>query len=69
MKVWTITDMPKQKTCIESKWIYKLKADADRKPAKYKICLVPLGFNQEKRIDYNDTKLQYKKEFLLITSV
>lgn len=54
-KTWENTQLPEGKGCIGSKWVFKLKTDADGKIARYKARLVAQGFTQQKGIDYNET--------------
>jgi hypothetical protein len=51
---WEICDVLKGVNPVSAKWVYKIKVGFDGKPTKLKICLVPHGFQQRARIDYNE---------------
>ncbi|KAL2247953.1 UNVERIFIED_CONTAM: Retrovirus-related Pol polyprotein from transposon RE1, partial [Sesamum indicum] len=51
---WNITELPKGKKAIGSKWIYKLKLRPDGSLDRYKARLVAKGYNQIEGIDYDD---------------
>lgn len=51
---WSLVDPPEQGTIVDSKWVYKLKADSDGK-VTYRARLLARGFNQREGIDYNET--------------
>lgn len=52
---WSIVDLPKGVTPIDSKWVFKIKKDSDNNIVKYKARLVARGYNQRFGIDYHDT--------------
>lgn len=47
-------DLPKGKRPIGSKWVYKLKVNADGTVKRFKASVVAKGYNQLKEIDYNE---------------
>jgi hypothetical protein len=49
------TNLPAGRRAIGSKWVFKLKRDADGNPIKYKARLVAQGFSQLAGIDFEDT--------------
>src|SRR5262249_42494720 len=53
-KTWVLTTLPTGKKAIDSKWIYKIKYNADGIVSKYKARLVAKGYNQELGVDYHD---------------
>ncbi|KAL2235198.1 UNVERIFIED_CONTAM: Retrovirus-related Pol polyprotein from transposon RE1 [Sesamum indicum] len=53
-ETWTITELPKDKKAIGSKWIYKLKLKSDSNIERYKARLVAKGYNQVEGVDYVD---------------
>ncbi|KAL2252169.1 UNVERIFIED_CONTAM: Retrovirus-related Pol polyprotein from transposon RE1 [Sesamum indicum] len=53
-KTWIITELPKDKKAIGSKWIYKLKLKSDGSIERYKARLVAKGYNQVEGVDYID---------------
>lgn len=52
---WSITELPKGKTPIGCKWVYKLKLKPDGSIDRYKARLVVKGFTQQEGVDYHDT--------------
>ena len=55
MKTWRVVPRPKDRKTIESKWVYKLKYNADGEIARYKARLVAKGYTQVNGLDYNET--------------
>ena len=53
--VWEIVSRPKEKSMVTSKWLYKIKHDADRSIDKYKARFVARGFSQKEGVDYKET--------------
>lgn len=51
---WELTDLPKGKKAIGSKWVYKVKLKADGSLERCKARLVAKGFNQKYGIDYQE---------------
>jgi hypothetical protein len=47
--------MPKDKSVVSSKWIYKIKHAADRSVENFKEIFVARGFTHKEGIDYEDT--------------
>ncbi|GJS95657.1 retrovirus-related pol polyprotein from transposon TNT 1-94 [Tanacetum coccineum] len=54
-KVWTLVPKPHGKTIIRTKWIWKNKMDENGVVIKNKARLVAQGYNQQERIDYEET--------------
>lgn len=52
---WTLTARPEDRKTVKSKWVFKVKLNADGTLNKYKARLVALGYTQVKGIDYDDT--------------
>ncbi|GJZ59527.1 ribonuclease H-like domain-containing protein, partial [Tanacetum coccineum] len=52
---WEITDLPKDRKSIGSKWVFKIKYKSDGEIDRYKTRLVAKGFNQKEGIDYKET--------------
>jgi hypothetical protein len=50
-ETWTLVDLPKGRTAIGSKWVFKIKTDTEGK-VLYKARLVAQGFTQERGEDY-----------------
>ena len=55
MKTWRVVPRPADRKTIESKWVYKLKYNADGEIARYKARLVAKGYTQVNGLDYNET--------------
>ncbi|KAL1198691.1 Retrovirus-related Pol polyprotein from transposon TNT 1-94 [Cardamine amara subsp. amara] len=54
-KTWSITTLPPGKKAIGSKWVYKIKYNADGTLERYKARLVALGNRQVEGVDYGET--------------
>ncbi|KXJ71784.1 hypothetical protein RP20_CCG019713 [Aedes albopictus] len=52
---WTLTELPKGRSAIKCKWVYKTKHDASGKMDRYKARLVIKGYSQRKGVDYDET--------------
>jgi hypothetical protein len=51
-ETWSLVDLPKGRTAIGSKWVFKIKTDTEGKNL-YKARLVAQGFTQERGEDYD----------------
>lgn len=54
-KTWDLETLPPEKKGIGSKWVYKLKFNADGTIERYKARLVCLGNHQVEGEDYDET--------------
>jgi Reverse transcriptase (RNA-dependent DNA polymerase)/gag-polypeptide of LTR copia-type/Integrase core domain/GAG-pre-integrase domain len=52
---WTLVPLPAGRDAIGSKWVFKIKRNADGSVERYKARLVAKGYSQQEGIDYNDT--------------
>ncbi|CAM8950929.1 unnamed protein product [Rhodiola kirilowii] len=52
---WLLTDLPKDKTVVDCKWIYKIQYLADGSIERFKARLVASGFTQIEGLDYHET--------------
>ncbi|XP_074271838.1 putative mitochondrial protein AtMg00820 [Silene latifolia] len=52
---WSLTSLPQSKKAIASKWVYKIKYNADGSIERYKARLVVMGNRQVEGVDYNET--------------
>jgi hypothetical protein len=52
---WTLTTLPRGRSPVDCRWIYKLKHRVDGSIERYKACLVAKGFSQRPGIDYDQT--------------
>ena len=51
-KVWTVVKRPNDKSVIQTRWIFKIKRNANNESEKYKARLVAKGYCQECGIEY-----------------
>jgi len=54
-QTWKTVLLPKNKTVIGCKWVFKIKYNADRTVERYKARLVAKGYTQTEGIDYLET--------------
>lgn len=55
LKTWEVVETQTDKNCIDSKWVFKIKRDANGRVARYKARLVARGFSQKEGVDYTQT--------------
>ena len=53
--VWELVELPKGRKPVGSKWIFRVKTDADGQVEWYKAWLVAQGFSQKFGTDYDET--------------
>ncbi|CAI7740840.1 unnamed protein product [Closterium sp. NIES-53] len=49
-----LVELPEGRKAITSKWIFKIKSDADSKIERYKSRLVAKGYQQKEKVDYKE---------------
>ena len=54
-QTWELVDLPRDKTKIGVKWVYKTKLNEKVKIEKHKASLVAKGFSQQFGVDYGET--------------
>ena len=52
---WDLVDLPRGKSVIGCKWVYKIKTKSDGTIERCKARLVAKGYAQEYEIDYEET--------------
>ncbi|CAI7859548.1 unnamed protein product [Closterium sp. NIES-54] len=52
--MWELVELPEGRNAITSKWLFKIKSDADGKIQRYKSRLVAKGYQQKEKVDYKD---------------
>jgi hypothetical protein len=55
MDTWELVELPKERSLVGCKWVYRLKRDSEGNIVKYKARLVAQGFSQKPSIDYTET--------------
>ncbi|CAI7922615.1 unnamed protein product [Closterium sp. NIES-54] len=51
---WELVELPEGRKAITSKWLFKIKSDADGKIEHHKSRLVAKGYQQKEKVDYKD---------------
>ncbi|CAI7778162.1 unnamed protein product [Closterium sp. NIES-53] len=51
---WEFVELPEGRKAITSKWLFKIKSDADGKIERYKSRLVAKGYQQKEKVDYKE---------------
>ncbi|CAI7884363.1 unnamed protein product [Closterium sp. NIES-53] len=51
---WELVELPEGRKAITSKWLFKIKSDADGKIERYKSRLVAKGYQQNEKVDYKE---------------
>ncbi|KAM2495642.1 hypothetical protein ACFX1W_035605 [Malus domestica] len=54
-RTWSLTHLPRGKTPIGCRWVYKIKHRSDGSLERYKACLVAKGYTQLEGVDFHDT--------------
>jgi hypothetical protein len=54
VETWKVVDRSKQ-SVVDSKWVYKIKQQADGSVERYKARLVARGFTQRSEYDFDET--------------
>ncbi|CAI7760563.1 unnamed protein product [Closterium sp. NIES-54] len=49
-----LVELPEGRKAITSKWLFKIKSDADGKIERYKSTLVAKGYQQKEKVDYKE---------------
>ncbi|CAI7745898.1 unnamed protein product [Closterium sp. NIES-53] len=51
---WELVELPEERKAITSKWLFKIKSDADGKIERYQSRLVAKGYQQKEKVDYKE---------------
>ncbi|CAI7844808.1 unnamed protein product [Closterium sp. NIES-54] len=51
---WELVELPEGRKVITSKWLFKIKSDADGEIERYKSRLVAKGYQQKEKVDYKE---------------
>ncbi|CAI7880275.1 unnamed protein product [Closterium sp. NIES-53] len=51
---WELVELPEGRKAIMSKWLFKIKSDADGKIERYKSRLVAKGYQQKEKVDFKE---------------
>jgi len=73
-QTWKIVLLPKNKTVIGCKWVFKIKYNTDGTVERYKARLMAKGYTQTEGIDYIETfslvaKMTTVRLLLSLTSI
>jgi hypothetical protein len=52
---WQLVQLPAGQKAIGSKWVFKIKRNADSSVEQFKACLVAQGFSQRPGVDFTET--------------
>ncbi|CAI7881461.1 unnamed protein product [Closterium sp. NIES-53] len=64
---WEMVELLKGRKAITSKWLFKIKSDADGKIERYKSRLVVKGYQQKEKVDYKELFVLVLKPTMLRT--
>ena len=53
--VWELVELPKDRKPVGSKWVFKVKINADGSVERCKARLVAQGYSQKEGLDYDET--------------
>ena len=53
--VWDLVPLPEGRKAVGSKWVYKVKRNADGYVERCKARLVAQGYSQKEGLDYDET--------------
>ncbi|CAI7916445.1 unnamed protein product [Closterium sp. NIES-54] len=65
--MWELVELPEGHKAITSKWLFKIKSDADGKIERYKSRLVAKGYQQKEKVDYKELFAPVVKQTTLRT--
>ncbi|CAI7876479.1 unnamed protein product, partial [Closterium sp. NIES-54] len=51
---WELVELPEGRKAITSKWLFKIKSNADGKIERYKSRIVAKGYQQKEKVDYKE---------------
>ena len=54
-ETWTLVKLPENRTCLDSKWVLRVKENVNDMSKRYKARLVVRGCRQKKDVDYFET--------------
>ena len=57
-KVWTVIDLPKKRTAVGNRCIFKVKRDANGVLQRFKARLMAKGHNEREGVDYKEHYIQ-----------
>ncbi|CAI7915198.1 unnamed protein product [Closterium sp. NIES-54] len=64
-----LVELPKGRRPISSKWVFKVKSEADGALERFKSRLVAKGFQQKERVDFGEVFVPIAKPMTLRTSL
>lgn len=52
---WSLVELPNRSKPVSTRWVFRVKRDANGEIQQYKARLIARGFSQREGIDYNET--------------
>ena len=53
--VWELVELPADRKAVGSKWVFKVKTNANGSIERYKARLVAQGYSQQEGLNYDET--------------
>ncbi|CAI7789346.1 unnamed protein product [Closterium sp. NIES-53] len=63
---WKLVELPEGRKAITSKWLFKIKSNADGKIERYKSRLVAKGYQQKEKVDFKELLAPVQRSFMVV---